>query len=81
MPAGRKQGQLTNPRDDRGWMIPKPGTIRRKVYDLLVAGRNQFEICGELGMSRVNFAVNKHYIEHSEQVNARETRNRQRWGK
>ena len=43
MKRGRKIGQIVNPRDERGWMIPKPGTVRRAVYNALVAGLSQVE--------------------------------------
>ncbi len=31
-------GTLINPRDERGWSIPRAGTKRRAVYDLIVLG-------------------------------------------
>lgn len=32
------------PRDENGWRIPKDGTRRREVYDLLKAGKSRREI-------------------------------------
>jgi hypothetical protein len=41
----------SNPRDKRGWRIPRNGTKSRKIYDMLVAGKKPFEIIKELGMT------------------------------
>ena len=78
MKPGRKEGENQNPRDQRGWMIPKEGTIRRKVYDLMVMGFTPQHICEELHMSKVLFAVNRHYIQNADRVNARQLKHK-RW--
>lgn len=36
------------PRDERGWMIPREGTISRRIYDLLVAGKTRADIARDL---------------------------------
>lgn len=51
-PEGRLIGQLVNPRDGRGWKIPKEGTIRRGVYNGLVLGLSAQEIATGLRISR-----------------------------
>lgn len=32
------------PRDERGWLIPRVGTVTRQIYDLLVQGKTRSEI-------------------------------------
>ena len=59
---GRKPGQLQNPRDARGWMIPREGTRRRAVYDALVAGNSPAEVCAALNMGKRAFDAHKAYI-------------------
>lgn len=54
MKRGRKPGQIVNPRDERGWMIPREGTVRRRVYDALCAGSNQID-----GMTQRAFSTHK----------------------
>jgi len=61
---GRKLGELQNPRDERGWMIPRPGTVRRKVYNALVSGLGW----AELGMCRLRFSTHKQAIVSGERV-------------
>ena len=63
-PRGRRPGQLANPRDANGWMIPRPGTRRRAVYDALCAGLSWVE----LGMCRHAFNTHKAYIVRWEKV-------------
>lgn len=58
----QKLGQVMNARDERNWMIPRPGTIRRKVYDALVAGKRAGEIMSELGLSRKAYDSHRHFI-------------------
>lgn len=58
----QKLGQIMNPRDARGWMIPRIGTKRRKVYDMLVDGRKPSEIMGVLDLSRPAFNSHRHFI-------------------
>lgn len=58
----RRPGQLQNPRDERNWMIPREGTIRRAVYDALTAGRSINEICASLEITRRACEAHKAYI-------------------
>ncbi len=63
-------GQPMNPRDERGWMIPRPGTKRRRVYDLLSAGKPASEIMWELELSRKAYSNHQWFIANSEKANA-----------
>ena len=45
------------PRDDRGWIIPKDGTLSRQIYDLLVQGKGTAEIASRLGVKVTNTRV------------------------
>ncbi len=58
----QKIGQVMNPRDDNNWMIPRPGTKRRQVYDALVAGKKAGEIMRDLGLSRAAYNSHRHFI-------------------
>jgi hypothetical protein len=66
----QRLGQVMNPRDERGWMIPRPGTKRRKVYDALVAGKKAGEIMKELGLHRKAYSSHQYFIAHTENANA-----------
>jgi DNA-binding CsgD family transcriptional regulator len=65
----QKLGQVMNPRDVRGWMIPRPNTKRRQVYDRLVAGKKAGEIMQELGLSRPAFNSHRYFITSSAKAN------------
>jgi len=39
---------MKRPRNKRGWMIPAPGTVNRKVYNMLVVGRRPWQIARRL---------------------------------
>ena len=41
-------GQCRNPRDERGWRIPRPNTKSRQIYELLVMGATPHEIAAKL---------------------------------
>jgi hypothetical protein len=62
-------GHVMNPRDERGWMIPRPNTKRRKIYDALVAGKKAGEIMRELGMSRKAYSSHQNIISRWEITN------------
>lgn len=49
-PRGRRIDQIVNPRDERGWKVPRPGTTRRAVYDGLVLGLSLRELADGLGL-------------------------------
>lgn len=59
------------PRDERGWMIPKDGTLSRKIYGLLVQGKGTTEIASALGIKIVNARVLAHKIRNPEAVSAK----------
>lgn len=61
---------VMNPRDERNWMIPRPGTVRRKVYDLLVAGKKTGEIMRELNLTRPAYNSHRHFITSWEKANS-----------
>jgi FixJ family two-component response regulator len=65
----RQLGQLMNPRDGRNWMIPRPNTKRRQVYDLLVAGKRAGEIMKELNLSRKTYDSHRYFITSWESAN------------
>lgn len=65
----QKLGQIMNPRDERGWMIPRPNTKRRQVYDALKAGKRPIEIMKEMHLSRPAFNSHRHFITSWEKAN------------
>lgn len=67
-------GQLMNPRDERGWMVPREGTKRRQIYDALVAGKRAGEIMREMGMGRKAYNSHRYFITCWENANRRNTR-------
>lgn len=71
-------GSTMNPRDERGWKIPRPGTKRRRVYDALVAGKRAGEIMRELGLKRKTYGSHRYSITSWENANrlAYESKNR-----
>ncbi len=65
----QRLGQVMNPRDERNWMIPRPNTKRRQVYDLLVAGKKAGEIMKELNLTRPAYNSHRHFITCWEKAN------------
>jgi FixJ family two-component response regulator len=65
----QRLGQVMNPRDERNWMIPRPGTKRRQVYDALVAGKRAGEIMKELNLSKPAFDSHRYFITSWENAN------------
>jgi FixJ family two-component response regulator len=70
MTRGRKLGQTANPRDERGWMVPRTGTKRRAVYDLLVVGKRRKDICAAVGITKTAYKKHRAYITKTEHMNA-----------
>ena len=62
-------GQIMNPRDERNWMIPRPNTKRRQVYDLLVAGKRASEIMRELNLTRPAYDNHRYFITSWQKAN------------
>ena len=58
-------------RDEHGWMIPKDGTLSRKIYGLLVQGKGTTEIASALGIKIANCRVLAHRIRNPEAVSAK----------
>ena len=58
-------------RDEHGWMIPKDGTLSRKIYDLLVQRKGTTEIASALGIKVANCRVLAHRIRNPEAVSAK----------
>jgi hypothetical protein len=54
---GPRRGLLFNARDDKGWRIPRPGTVSRAVYDQITGGATPLQASRALninvGMVRV----------------------------
>jgi hypothetical protein len=57
------------PRDHRGWIIPKDGSLSRKIYDLLAQGKGTAEIASRLGIKVTSTRVLAYRIRNSEAVN------------
>lgn len=58
------------PRDANGWRIPRPGTLRRQIYELLVDGHKPSVIAREVGRSRVYVSVTAWTIRNPDARNA-----------
>lgn len=67
---GRRLGQKVNARDERGWMIPRPGTVRRRVYDMMVNGNGAAKIHKALGISYASCIMHQQNITKSDRLNA-----------
>lgn len=67
---GRLLGQTVNPRDERGWMIPRAGTVRRKIYDLMVQGKEGKEIWQKLGLTHATYVTHRQNIVATDRLNA-----------
>lgn len=65
-----KLGRKIRKRDARGWLIPRDGTMRRRVYDLLVTHKNLGFIQKTLGISYAGAVMHKRCIVKSDRVNA-----------
>lgn len=70
MKRGRKLGQIVNPRDERGWMVPREGTTRRRVYDLMVQGKRGREIWVTLNISHTSYVTHRQNIIRTARLNA-----------
>ncbi len=64
-------GKKRLPRDERGWMIPKDGTLSRKIYGMLVQGKGTTQIASELSIKIANARVLAHKIRNPEAVSAK----------
>ena len=62
-------GQTMNPRDERNWMVPRPNTKRRKVYDALRAGKRAQDIMKETKLSRSAYNDHRYKITSWEKAN------------
>lgn len=71
MKRGRKLGEFVNARDERGWMIPKEGTLRRRVYEAMRSGNPRRAICTALGISLDVYDAHRAYIVNWRVVQAR----------
>ena len=58
-------------RDEHGWMIPKDGTLSRKIYGLPLQGKGTTEIASALGIKIANRRVLAHKIRNPEAVCAK----------
>lgn len=50
-----------NPRDDKGWRIPRKGTLSRKIYDMLADGQRPVDIAKRLRtpVAEVNVLIHR----------------------
>lgn len=62
MTRGRKPGEIQNPRDERGWMVPREGTLRRRVYDAMVAGLPTQVASSKLGIPASHYRAYRQCI-------------------
>jgi hypothetical protein len=75
---GRKLGTIVNPRDKRGWQIPRAGSLRRQVYELLIIGARRAKICSDLGISIPAYRSHHRHITAPIVTNASDYRYKQR---
>ena len=68
---GRKIGALQNARDERGWMIPREGTLRRAIYDAMVANEGPAAVRQRLNLSGAAYAQHRSVIVNWGTINAR----------
>lgn len=64
---GRPIGSI-GPRDHAGWLVPKPGTRSRIVYEMLKAGLETHIIARSLTMSKCNVHQIIFRIRHPDQT-------------
>jgi len=74
----QKLGQIMNPRDERGWMIPRPNTKRRQVYEALVEGRKAGQTIKAMGLTRKAYDNHRHFIVSWAKANASSYANKTR---
>jgi len=67
---GRRIGQTVNVRDERGWMIPRAGTVRLRVYNMMVQGKGVAEIHKALRISYAVCLMHQRHITQTARVNA-----------
>lgn len=67
---GRQIGQKVNARDERGWKIPRAGTVGRRVYDLMLKGVGPSKIYKMLGISYQSCIMHQRSIKQSDRVSA-----------
>lgn len=67
---GRRIGQNVNPRDERGWRIPRPGTVRRRVYEMMLAGKSVPQITKALDISYICCCMHQQHIKKPDRTNA-----------
>lgn len=59
------------PRDERGWIVPRAGTVTREVYDMMLEGRERDEIVALLGfVDARNIDARIWAIKNPDKVNA-----------
>ena len=60
------------PRDERGWRIPRAGTASAAIYKLARAGKSPIEISKEAMIEPNTVRVLLHRMQHPDLMNARE---------
>lgn len=60
----------SNPRDERGWRIPRPNTKSRQIYNLLIQGKKPCEIARELNFVESTTRVLIFNIKNSKKKNS-----------
>lgn len=74
----QRLGQTMNPRDERNWQIPRPGTKRRQVYEAIVEGKKAGQIIKAIGITRKAYDNHRHFIMSWQKANASSYANKNR---
>lgn len=67
---GRKIGQNVNQRDERGWRVPRAGTIRHRVYEMMLERKTNAQMQRALGISYMSVVMHKQHIAKPDRTNA-----------
>ena len=70
-------GYQIRPRDARGWRIPRPGSVARKIYDGMIQGHSYRQIAADTRRDKdhyVAYVMNR--IRNPDRDNARRSRRR-----
>ena len=66
--------RIFNERDDRGWRIPRKGSLSRKIYDGLQAGQRPVDIARRLRTSVIKINVLAHRFRNPDWASERRRR-------
>lgn len=66
-----RRGHKLNKRDQRGWRIPREGTLSRKIYDLTLNGKMPAQIANTLRCDVGKVRVLLHRFRRPDEANER----------